>query len=335
MNKVKYGIIGIGGWATEVHIPVINQMDEAEIVALSSRSSENLEKGYENSYGQPKTFSNYLDLLDLEEVDAVVVTTPNHTHAEIAKAALERGKHVFCEKPLAIKVSDCDMLLETAEKAGKILQVGLELRYAPMFVKMKEMIEDGEIGKPCLSSCNLSRGWLHSMWREDTQLTGGIFLELGCHYLDLFGYLLSSQASCIAGFGGKMDKHSDIDHAFVIIDYENGTKASMRLNMLSPYDVTTTVDVVGTTGKIEVDLQNKELTLWKDNSPEYKLSFRFGCDEKEYGFSGTYRQHIDFIDCVRNGKTPKASAEVGRDAVALAKACQKAISLGAVISLED
>jgi predicted dehydrogenase len=332
MKRIKYGIIGIGRWATEVHIPVVNRINEAEIAALSSRNSENLEKGCRLSTDRPRAFGNYSDLLNLREIDAVIVTTPNHTHAEIVKAALEHGKHVFCEKPLATTVEDCDMLSELAQREKKVLQVGLELRYAPIFMKVKELITQGRIGDPCLSFCNLSRGWLRPGWREDPDLTGGIFLELGCHYLDLFGYLLDSQALKVAGLGGKTSEHTDIDHAYIIIDYDNGAKASMRLNLLSPYDTATIIGVIGTLGKIEVQLHNKELTLWQDRFPEYKRSFRFHQDTREPGFSGTYQQHMDFADCIRSGNTPKASARVGRDVVALALAIHKAIREKTVVS---
>jgi len=333
MKKIKYGIIGIGGWATEVHIPIINQIDEAEIAALSSRSPDNLEKGYKLITGSPKNFSNYLGLL-LEDLDAVIVTTPNHTHAEIVKSALEHDKNVFCEKPLATTVEDCNMLLELARKKGKVLQVGFELRYAPAIVKMKELIAQGEIGKPYLSFCNVSRRMLSRGWRDSPELTGGMFVELGCHYLDLFGFLLSSRAVKVAAFGGKIPEHNLIDHAYVLIDYDNGTKANMRLNMLSPYLKEVIVGVIGDRGKVEADLLNKELTLWQDNFPEYKRSFNFDQGEKEYGFSGTYQQHLDFIHCIRSGSTPKASAEAGCDAVALALAVQEAISRERIVSLE-
>ncbi len=334
LKKVKYGIIGIGRWATDVHIPVINQVDEAEIVALSSRNSENLSRGLRLCNDRPKTFNDYLDLLNLEDVDAVIVTTPNHTHAEIVEAALRHRKHVFCEKPLAVTVEDCDMLIDLAQKEGRVLQVGLELRYAPVFEKMKELINQGEIGEPCLSFCNLSRGWIRPGWREKTDATGGMFLELGCHYLDLFSYLLDSKALKVAALGGRTSGHSDVDHAYVIINYENGTKASLQFNLLSPYDTTTIVAMIGTLGKIEVELQNRELTLWQDRSPEYKRSFRFKQATEEYGFSGTYQQHIDFANCIRNGNTPRASARAGRDVVALALAVDEAVRESRFVSLE-
>lgn len=329
--KTRYGIIGMGRWATQTHIPVLNQIDEAEMAALSSRNPKNLQKGMDISKGSPRAFRDYSDLLALEDVDAVIITTPNHTHAEMARDALEHGKHVFCEKPLATTVEDCDMLIKLAKKQGKVLQVGLELRYAPMFLEVKEKISQGKIGKPCLAFCNLSRGWLRPGWREDPQLTGGMFVELVCHYLDLFNYLLDSQPVKVAALGGKTDGHTDIDHGYAIIDYDKGTKATIQLNLLSPYDRAITMTAIGTSGKLEADLQDRELTLWQNGASMYRYSFSDGNGNN--GYSGIREQHIDFLNCIQNGKTPRASAQAGRDVVALAIAVQEAMEKGTIVRL--
>lgn len=321
-DKVRYGIIGIGRWAREVHIPTLNKIDQAEITALSSRSDENLIAGLKIAKGRPKAFKDYYDLLGYPDVDAVIITTPNYTHGEIALQALKNGKHIFCEKPLAITLEECDRIIEAAAKAGRVLQVGLELRYAPLFVRMKDLISQGEIGKPYLMWCNLFRGPLRPGWREDPSLSGGIFLEVACHYLDLFGYLINSRPVSIAASGGRKQGHKDFNHAWVIINYSSGTKACFGLSMLSPYEDEIVIGVIGDKGKIEAKLQGKLLNLWKMDEKEPKT---FTFEDGEYGFSGTYRQHLDFINCIQKGGTPLANGKAGRDAVAIGLAVQKAL----------
>jgi len=149
-DKVRYGIIGIGRWAREVHIPTLNRIDQAEITALSSRNDENLMAGLKVAKGHPKTFKNYHDLLDCPDVDAVIIATPNHTHGEIALRALKKGKHVFCEKPLAITLEECDEIIETTAKTGKVLQVGLELRYARQLCRSQRNPDLARL-QPCTS----------------------------------------------------------------------------------------------------------------------------------------------------------------------------------------
>ncbi|MEB9020314.1 Gfo/Idh/MocA family oxidoreductase, partial [Bacillus cereus] len=145
MNILKVGIIGCGSIAQHRHLPEYEANPYVQIVAVCD-SNKKRAKEIANKYGV-NMYTDYNELINYEELDAVSVCTPNHLHAAISIAALQAGIHVLCEKPIATSKADAEMMIGAAEKSGKKLMIGHNQRFVASHQKAKQLIKSGAIGK--------------------------------------------------------------------------------------------------------------------------------------------------------------------------------------------
>ena len=212
-KKLKIGIIGAGGIVMWSHLPGYANMDNVEIVAICDIKIEKA-KAMAEKYNIPQIFENYKDLLALPELDAVDICTPNYLHSIIAVEALERGLHVFCEKPDAVSVSEVEKMQAAAEKSGKVLMVMRNNRYMPISSFTKKYIADGNMGEIYAARCGWQRrrgipgkgGW----FTTKEQSGGGPLIDLGVHMIDLTMWLMGSPKP-VAVTGCTYCKFADTD----------------------------------------------------------------------------------------------------------------------------
>lgn len=150
----------------------------------------------------------YHAVLEMPEVEAVVISTPNDTHCEIVEDAFAAGKHVFCEKPMDVTVVRCRRMINAWQRSGRILQIGLVYRYSPLFRRMAALIRDGAIGEPLIAWCQEFRepfpiGRTRE-WRYSESKSGGALVEKDCHHFDLFNWLLGSRPARVQAMGGQL-----------------------------------------------------------------------------------------------------------------------------------
>ncbi len=161
-----------------------------------------------NSLGHhPQVFEDYQQLLQQEDIDWVLIGSPNHLHREHAIAAMEAGKHVFCEKPLATSLEDCLAIRATQERTGRKFFIGFTLRYSPHYVRIKQLLDDGAIGQLISMEFNETLafnhgGFIHQDWRRLTQFAGTHLLEKCCHDIDVANWFTGSLPTRVASFGG-------------------------------------------------------------------------------------------------------------------------------------
>ncbi len=327
-EKIKLGIIGMGRWARESHLMNLRQLPQFEVRAISSRSKENIEKALKVIEGEPLVFHDWRRLIESEEVEAVIITTPNYTHEEISTCALEAGKHVLVEKPPALTVEGCQKLIDLAKEKGRILQVGFELRYSDLFQKAKEIIARGEIGKVQFICCKEFRGPYLTSWRLKEEISGGTLLEKNIHHFDLFNWFAASNPVYVGGMGGiNVHKEGDVlDHAVVGVEYSNQVKACLLMCLFSPFGNELVFEVIGDEGKIECYDTSQKIIYHSGLKPdfaEYHIKPKPGVVEHLH--SGTLRELESFADCIREGKKPLADGEAGKMGVALALAGEKSI----------
>ncbi|GGG19505.1 Gfo/Idh/MocA family protein [Paenibacillus abyssi] len=190
MSTIKVGVIGAGS-ISEVHLQSYKNNPEAEIYAICDLNEARArEKAF--SYDASKVFTDYNELLALPEIHAVSICTWNNSHAEIAIAALEAGKHVLVEKPLCKTVEEALRVEEAVKKSGKLLQVGFVRRYAGNTQILKQYIDDSELGEiyyakaSCLRRLGNPGGWFSDQERSG----GGPLIDLGVHMIDICWYLM-------------------------------------------------------------------------------------------------------------------------------------------------
>ena len=188
-RKLRFAVLGAGRFAEECQIPGLQRHPNAEVVALCRRSRDLCEQTA-RKFGVPKVYTDYADVIADDTIDAVTIVTPNAFHYPIAVQALQAGKHVFCEKPLAMNAVEAREMCDSAEASGKIHHVAFTFRYTHCLYKLRQMLNNGVIGKPFYVRIQAD-GWTAlqssatAAWRNQRSLSGtGMLGDMGSHFFD-------------------------------------------------------------------------------------------------------------------------------------------------------
>jgi predicted dehydrogenase len=249
-DTINVGIIGSGGIAEGAHMPGYLATPGVRVIAVCDVVKEKAER-FAEKYGIPKTnvFTDYKKIAEMDELDAVSVCTPNNFHAGPTVAALEAGKHVLCEKPIAGNAVDGQAMVDAAKKAKKILQIGLHLRFMPSSQFLKKYIESGELGQIYYARAVTMRRRGIPSWGAFVQkkMSGaGPLVDIGVHELDMIVWLMGCPKPIGAAgrtytmFGNRKDvaigdwgmwdaDNYDVeDFAVAYINFENGISATLE-----------------------------------------------------------------------------------------------------------
>lgn len=192
-KKLKIGIIGIGGRGAAAFATPISQRADAEVVALCDPNSFRMEANSKKIDGKQRFYKSDVEMLKAEELDAVVITSPDFYHAENAVNALNAGVDVLLDKPLATTVEGCKKILEAAEKSGKSPMIGFNLRHNPILKRLKGIIDAGTLGRIFLMEnrefYNGGRTYM-ARWNRHYAISGGLWIHKGSHDFDIFNWLL-------------------------------------------------------------------------------------------------------------------------------------------------
>jgi len=323
MNKVKIGIIGTG-YIGNVHARIYAREERAEVAALYDIVPEKAQRTA-NSVGG-KVCASREELL--ENCDAVLVTTPNKTHTEIASHAVAEGKHVFCEKPFSIGLEDAKSLLDIAEKSEKVFQVGHNRRYAPVYVKLRELLSGD---KAHSAHIKMNRGELKNpVWTGDPNVTGGFLYETTIHLFDMMRFQFGEIEELVAY--GSQHEYPEIDEFSVIFKFKNGFHctfaSSSDASWIFPFE------------RIEVFCHHRTiLTEEMEHLIDSKgfdanfQTFSFQMNEKEERW-GYVQEDVAFIDAITNGNEPPVTALDGFKSIELVEKVYEAIRTGEKIRFE-
>jgi myo-inositol 2-dehydrogenase / D-chiro-inositol 1-dehydrogenase len=195
VRPLRVGVIGCGRAALEIHLPTLARIGEAEAVALADPSPEALTRAGEQ-FGVARRSDDYRELLADESIEAVCVAAPTYLHTEVALAALDAGKHVLVEKPLALSLDDCDLLVERAAESGLTTMLGFNLRWHRLARRARELVRRGDLGEvSLLRTAFVSPSMLNEVpqWRRDPTRGGGLLAMQSVHHLDLWRFLLGEE----------------------------------------------------------------------------------------------------------------------------------------------
>lgn len=275
MNKLKFGIIGCGGIANGKHFPALAKLsDKVEIVAFCDTVIERAEKAAKE-YGTADALvtEDYKELLAREDIDVIHVLTPNISHSYITVDALESGKHVMCEKPMAINYAEAKEMLDAAERTGKKLTIGYQNRFRADSLATYDACSKGELGDIYFAKAHAIRRKGVPTWGvfpDKSKQGGGPLIDIGTHALDLtLWYMNNYKPKTVLGstyqklkdnpmanmFGPwNPDTFETEDSAFGLIKMENGAtiflEAAWALNMINPKEAQVTL--CGTEGGAEM-----------------------------------------------------------------------------------
>ncbi|MDR2403607.1 MAG: Gfo/Idh/MocA family oxidoreductase [Spirochaetaceae bacterium] len=277
-KKLRYGIIGCGGIAEGKHLPAISRLKDVEMAAFCDTFPAKAEAANRNyAEGKGKVFADYRELLR-EDLDAVCVLTPNNTHSEITVAALESGKHVLCEKPMAITYRESQAMLAARDKSGKLLTIGYQGRFRPNSLYLKAECNKGILGDIYFARATALRRRAVPTWGvflDEQKQGGGPLIDIGTHALDLTLFMMNNYepAYAVGTVYHKLNKDKDTanawgdwdpkkftveDSAFGFIVMKNGAtiilQSSWALNITDVREAVTTL--CGTKGG--ADMPNSE-----------------------------------------------------------------------------
>ena len=296
MDKLRIGVIGVCGrggiansWRDSARAVIVGGADVYEQALADFR---------ERMGEQVFTTLDYRELLDRDDVDAIAVTSPDFMHEEHAVAALQAGKHVFCEKPLAISTAGCDTILRTWKASGKKLMVGFNMRYMNIFRVMKEIIDSGTIGEVKAAWCRHFVGhgcnFYYQDWHATIAGSNSLLLQKGSHDIDMIHWLTGQYTKRVAAFGGldffggdkpddlRCDACDDADTCFeysenrrnqcafreevqvednnvMVMELDGGIKASYLQCHFTP-DYHRNYTIIGTEGRLENS--EPEMKVW-------------------------------------------------------------------------
>jgi len=263
MGKIKVGVIGTG-FIGPAHIEALRRLGSVDVAALAECSDE-VARAKAESLGIEEYYGDYKQLLKKGDIQSVHICSPNYLHYEMAKETLEAGKHVICEKPLAISVAEAEKLVELAEKKGLVNAVNFNIRYYPLMRQVRTMVEKGDVGNIFAVQGSYLQDWLFYQtdynWRLEPERSGQsrAVADIGSHWMDLIEYVtgLRIKEVCadfatfhkirkkplrpVETYAGKVLQPEDYedmpinteDYATVLFRFENDGRGVMTVNQVA------------------------------------------------------------------------------------------------------
>ena len=357
-SSVNIGIIGTGSRGGGL-IPFINEIENLNVVAccdiLPFRLNDALKKAPEKTIA----YENYKDLLNNNDIDAVLIATPFSTHHIIANDAIDSGKHIYCEKTLCRGVANNLNLVKKVKNSNIIFQTGHQYHSSKLYKHVVNKIKQGDIGEIAAISCQWNRNgdWRRKVpdpkwerlinWRLYKEFSGGLVAELCSHQMDFTNWILESPPIRVMGTGGIdfwKDGRETYDNVHIIYEYPSGVKAiftSLTTNALGDYQI----KVLGNKGAITLDY----FKAWfypENNEPsekgtvdgvsgaslEWDLGKGYPIDMEH--IDPTLQAIIDFRESVINNSKPISNVLTGGQASIMVQVALDAIESKSTINWE-
>jgi predicted dehydrogenase len=312
-GKLVVGLIGHGYWGPNI-LRNYMEIPEAEVKWVCDRDTSKLLTA-KTRYPSVEITQDHLDVLRDLEVDAVLIATPISTHYRLATEALNAGKHVFVEKPMTASVWEAEKLIALAASRGLTLMVGHTFEYSPPVVKIKEIIESGELGEVYFVTSSRVNLGLH-------QKDVSVIWDLAPHDFSILFDWLGEEPAHISALGRQCVQECNPDVAFINMTFPSGAVAEMQLSWLSPVKLRRTLVIGSKKMLIYDDTEAVEKVKVYDHGVnigdhgsfgEFQLSYRTGdiVSPRLPSFEplGTEARH--FIECCKTGATPKTDGASG------------------------
>ncbi len=337
---VRLGLIGCGGVTETRHLPALQNLPGAEVVAVADIDPDRLKRVADRFHIQQR-YTNFSALLDNPAIEVVAVCVPAQFHVEVALAALDAGKHLFIEKPLALSLEEADQLIARAGQLPYKVMIGFNLRWHRLMRQARAMIQQGTLGPLALIRTALTS--YHENvpeWRKQRNLGGGVLFELAVHHFDLWRFLLQSEVEEV--FAVSQSQQWEDETATVTARLANGVLATSIFSERT--SESNGVEIYGQTGRLRVSCYHFDGLEYVSSSsfpgdvrtrlrqmvhtlkelPHGALRMRRGGD-----FLAPYQaEWRHFIDAIQRDALVECTLEDGRRALQVALAAGESVSLG-------
>ncbi len=313
-NKVRIGLIG-SQFISAIHARALQRCHLAEVLAVASPTADHATK-FAASFSIPHHLADYRKMLEMDELDLIVIGAPNDLHCQMAVDAAAAGKHVVVEKPLCLNLAEADRMIEACRGANVKLMYAEELCFAPKYVRLKQLLEEGALGQPTLLKQSEKHDGPHAAHFWDVSRSGGgVTMDMGCHAIEFFRWMLGRPeiTSVYAQMGTYVhsDKTQGDDNSILILEFENGTVALAEESWSKLGGMDDRAEVHGSKGVAYADLlHGNAIETYSSEGYGYAVekagstrgwSFTIYEEEWNYGFP----QEMDhFVDVSRTTSSP-------------------------------
>ncbi len=271
-RRIGWGLVGCGDISRKRVAPALRDLENCELVAVSRADAARAES-FAAEFGAKRWHADWHQLVEDPEVEAVYVATPVHLHAEQAVAAAEAGKHVLCEKPLALTVAECERMNAAAEANGVLLGVAYYRRFYPAVERVRQILDSGEIGVPVVAQVNAFERFDPApdnprRWLLDKQHSGGgPMFDFGCHRIEVLFNLFGDVTAVRALTGNVLFEREVEDTACAVLQFGRGTQGVISVTHAArePQD---TLEIFASEGSIRIDVLNEGRMLIRTKDGE-------------------------------------------------------------------
>jgi myo-inositol 2-dehydrogenase / D-chiro-inositol 1-dehydrogenase len=324
IRKVKIAVIGTGRMGS-VHVRNITHLiPNSDLVAVCDIRLE-VAQAVADECGICRVVRDYHELLEDKDIEAILISSSTDTHAFMMKDVASAGKHIFCEKPLALELDKIDDALAAVEKAGVKLQVGFNRRFDKSFQRVRQIVASGDIGRPCILRITNRDPDFPSM--DFLRVSGGIFLDLAIHDFDMIRFQLGEVVEVYAAGGvliePKLIEFGDIDTDVVILKFANGAVGTIDNSRKAVYGYDQRLEVFCSNGTVMANNEAEDAAVMgnRDGFLSAKPPYFF-----MQRYAPCYVEEVrQFVECIREDKPTPTTGRDGRAAVVLGYAAWKSL----------
>jgi predicted dehydrogenase len=324
------GIIGAGHFGA-VHARALQRISDARLVAVASGDPESAAAFAGVHGGTP--MADWQSLLAADGVDAVAIATPHALHAEIAIAALNAGKHVFLEKPMAATSGECRAIAAAAGRASGLLMIGHVMHFFRPLLVAREIIASGRLGRPIAGRSALMKLWMESNrrpWHLKSETGGGMLMTAGIHALDQLVWLMDGRVAGVSALlGASFHAQEADDTALLLLRFADGRMGQVTSLGYRDGAVINGVEIVCERGVVAVDLDRGvrvgQGTAWQDVPDSFEPN---GMDE------AVHREWLAFFAAIAGGGPSPVPADYGRHIVEVIAAARQAAEVRREVAVE-
>jgi inositol 2-dehydrogenase len=332
-SKLNVGVIGLGrlGKVYAEHLAL--RVPNANLLAVADMQTS-LAESFAKEYDLPRWYGSHSELLEDTEIDAVAVISPTSTHKSVVIDAAEKGKAIFCEKPISLGVTDAEEMLDAVNKKAVFLQLGFQRRFDRGYMEAKKKLDEGIIGVPVLLKSTSRDPFRPSLEFADPKHSGGLITDMGIHDFDV-ARLFMGEVKSVYSIGGtlaypEMKEIGDIDNAVINMYFESGALGVVDLSRNAVYGYDIRAELLGTKGTLKVGYlrETPVLVLTKEGVTHDVVPHfmeRFG--------DAYLAQIQNFVDNVKSGKEPQVSGDDGIKALKISLAATQSLRENRLVEL--
>ncbi|MFD1362450.1 inositol 2-dehydrogenase [Lentibacillus salinarum] len=339
MGDIRFGIAGLGRLGKTHAMNIANTISGAQLVAACSVVEEELAFA-NNELGVNETYSTYEEMVNSPNIDAVCIVTPSGFHTEQICLAMEKGLHVFSEKPLGLEIEDIERTVETIQAhPDQVFQLGFMRRYDESYQYAKEMVDKGELGELTVIRCygiDPSAGLESFVKFAKSNNSGGLFADMAIHDIDLVRWFSNKEVNRVWAMGKnaaypELDDANELETGAAMMQLEDKTTAIIVAGRNAQHGYHVETELIGTKGMLRVAAvpEKNLVSVFNEHGVVRPTSQNF--PER---FKGAFLNEMkEFITCIKEKRQPDVSAYDGLQGTKIAAALQESVDKNQIVDV--